>query len=365
MQIGRDALDPYIIHLLYGEYLPVEKVGFVLIWNLEWAITRWETEADLIFFRSPRFQPPETIANRMFRIPYYVQQVVKLPPANSNLLSHFHNRATKLYFNRIRKAKFEYEISHDHEMLGYFYNHLYVPFIEERHGESAEVVSWPTFLARYGSMELLIVRRNGQIVAGIVNNHIDSCYWLHVLAALPNDISLLRMEVISALYWFSFVEAHRRGCHTVDLGAVRPFLNNGLLIYKRKWSSLTVPSIYKTELGLWSLACGRRPSLYRALEGNPFICQRNGNLIGLIFLGDNTPLNDEEMARHLKQYLLSGEFLSFQIVLLTKALAAKRQSIEMVVRRFPQSIRILDLSNGYPCELPGLLSASEVVEKMA
>jgi len=358
IQIGHEALDPYVTHTLYGEYLPPEKVGHVLVWNLGRAIRHWETRADLVFYRNARFRPPEAVARRMLLLPYYVQQVVELPPAHQDLFAYFHSHnsaSRKSDLNSIRKANFLHEITRDPELLHHFYHELYVPFMQERHGASAEVYPWPRFREIYGSMELLLVRREGRLVAGIVNQQIGNVYRLHVAALVGGDQDLLKTGGMAALYWFSFVEAHRRGCSVVDTGAARSFLKDGVLAYKRKWGARVSPSIYKTNLGLWCLACGRRPSLCRALEDNPFFCEQDGGLIGLIFLGDHTTLDDEEVARRLKQYLLPGERLSFRIVLLTREWAARRPAIEQMVSGFPDAIRILDLSAGSMADLPGRL----------
>ncbi len=355
IQIGRESLDPYLVHLLYGEYLVPEKVGSVPVGSLDRAIRRWEAKADLIFFRSARLSPPAAVTRRMLMLPCYVQQTVDLPPSTSDLLAHFHHRMTKGDLDRLRKARFQYEITHDPETLRHYYHHLYVPYIQERHLESADIPPWPTFQTLYGDMELLLIRKDGRLVAGNVNQQIGSIYRSHVSATLSGERDLLKAGVMSALYWFSFVEAHRRGCLEVDMGAARPFLKDGVLMYKKKWSSRLAPSIYKRDLGLWLLPCGSRPSMRRALEDNPFFCEQDGRLTGLIFFGDHTVLNDEELAGYLRHIFVSGESLSIWIVLLTQDWAARAEAIRNIVDSYARAPRILDLSSGSLAELSGLL----------
>ena len=363
IQIGRESLDPYIVRLLYGEFLKSEKVGSVLVWNLARAIRRWEAGADLIFFRNTQFQPPGELASRMLMLPYFAQQVVDLPSSSSGLLSHFFNEAThwtlKSNLRSIRKARFEHEFTRDPELLNYFYHHLYVPYIKERYLDTAEILPWPMFRAVYGDMELLLIRRKGQIVAGCVNQQIGNTYRMHVAGVLCADKDFLKTGIISALYWFSFGEAHRLGCREVDLGVSRPFLKDGLQVYKKKWRSRITTSIYKRP-GLWLLPCGSRPPMYRALEDNPFFCEQDdGRLTGLIFLGDHTVLNDKELAGYLQQVFCSGECLSFRIVLLTRDWAARAETIQDILKNYSKAPRLLDLSSGSLAELPGLLRDGE------
>jgi hypothetical protein len=362
IQIGRESLDPYIVRLLYGEFLKSEKVGSVLVWNLARAIRRWEARADLIFFRDTQFRPPGELASRMLMLPYFAQQVVDLPFSSSGLLAHFFNEAThwtlKSNMRSIRKARFEHEFTRDPELLNYFYHHLYAPYINERYLDTAEVLPWPSFQAVYGGMELLLIRRKGRIVAGCVNQQIGNTYRMHVAGVLCADKDFLKTGIVSALYWFSFSEAHRLGCREVDLGVSRPFLRDGLLVYKKKWRSRTTTSIYKRP-GLWLLPCGNRPPMYRALEDNPFFCEHDGRLTGLIFLGDHTVLNDKELASYLQQAVCSGECLSIWIVLLTRAWTARAEAIQGILKNHSQTPRLLDLSRGSLAELPGLLRDRE------
>ena len=366
IQIGRQAPDPYIVHLLYGEYLHGEKVGSVPVWNIERAIRRWETSADLIFFRNEQFRPPDSIACRMLMLPYFVQQVVDLPSSSSDMLSHFYNEAThwtlKSNLRSIRKAHFEHEFSRDPEMLNYFYHHLYVPYIEERYLDTAEILPWTRFQSFYGAMELLLIRRKGRVVAGCVNEHIGNTYRMHVAGVLSADRDFLKTGIVSALYWFSFREAHRRGCLEVDLGVSRPFVKDGLLEYKKKWRSRVTPTIYRRP-GIWLLSCGNRPEMLRALEDNPFFCELDGRLTVLLFLGDNTVLDDEKLAVYLERLSCPGENHSVCIVLLTRDWAARAGTIRGMMNVHSKASRILDLSRSTLAELPTRLRDREWMDE--
>jgi len=358
IQIGRESPDPYVVRSLYGEYLPAETVGHVLVWHLERVLRRWEAQADLVFFRKAGFRPPEAVARRMLMLPYYVAQVIDLPPRDSDLFACFHNHnstARKSDLDTIRKARFHYEVTHDPEMMKCFYHDLYVPFIQSRHHDYVEFFPWPKFKVVFGEMELLLVRQDSQLVAGIVNQQVGNIYHMNVAGARSAEKEFLKTGVMSALYWFSFVEAHRRGCLQVDTGDSRPFLRDGVLTYKKKWNSRITASVWKRDLGLWLLPCGSRPSMYRALENNPFFCEQDGKLTGLVFLGDHTALNDKELASYLKQVTFSGEGLSICIVLLTEEWRARAETIQSTLSNYSHSYRILDLSRGSLAELPGLL----------
>ena len=351
--IGHEACDPYIIHLLYAEYLNAERIGTVPVWSLNRVIRRWEKTADLIIFRHKKFLPGGALARRMLVMPYYVAQTVELPPADADLRAVFRNSTTDGDLNRIRIAGFQYEVTQDAAQLEFFYDQMYRPFILARHREAASISPWPAFRRDYEKMELLLIRKAALPIAGTLNLQTGDCYTTHVNGVLNADKEMLRAGAVAAIYWFTIVEAHRRGCATVNWNCARPFLKDGVLAYKKKWGSRVVMDHREREL--WLLPCGNRASTHRFLEANPFICERDGQLVSLIFLGSHTVLNDKELAKYLKSCSFPGEHLSTCIVFLNTEWAARAETIQTILRELPQPSRILDLSQVSLTELPELI----------
>ena len=351
--VGHEACDPYIIHLLYDEYVNPERVGTVPVWSLNRVIRHWEKTADVIIFRHRKFSPGGGVSSRMLVMPYYVAQTVELPPSDANLRAVFHNSATNGDLSRIRIAEFQYEITQDAAQLDFFYHQMHRPFTLDRHRDAARISPWPAFRRDNEKMELLLIRKEGMPIAGTLNLQTGDCYTNHVNGVLNADKELLRAGAVAALYWFTIVEAHRRGCATVNLNCARPFLKNGVLAYKKKWGSRVVMDHREREL--WLLPCGNRPPMQRFFEDNPFICERDGQLVSLIFLGSHTVLNDKELATYLKSCSFQGKHLSTCIVFLSKEWAARAETIQAILRSLPQPSRTLDLSQASLADLPEII----------
>jgi hypothetical protein len=351
--IGQLACDPYIIHLLYGEYLKGIRIGTVLIWSLNRVMRRWEETSDLIIFRHRRYRPGGAVARRMLILPQFVMQSIELPPSDANLLAAFHNSTTRRDLKKIREAEFRYEITQDPAQMDFFYHQMHRPYIQDRHRDSAEILPWEAFRRIYEKTELLLIRKAGLPVAGALNLQTGDCYTLHVNGVLNADGELLNVGVGAALWWFTMVEAHRRGLATVNLGCARPFLKDGILVYKKKWGSRIVMDHREREL--WLLPCSNRPPMHRFLEENPFICEQGGQLVSLIFLGSHTVLNDKELSSYLRCCHFEGDCLSTWVVLLNHEWSARAEAIQNILRELPQPSRTLDLSHGSLTELPELI----------
>lgn len=356
--VGREAIDPYLNYLLFGDYVTGEQVGLVLLWRLGSAIDRWARAVDMVLLRTGRFRPPSAVTSRMLALPSKVRHLVELPPAEANLRGYFHNRATSRDLNRIEEAGFEYEITRDPSALHDFYLNFYVPFMEDRHREAADYPPWPVFKAIYGGMELMRVRKGGLIVAGGVRQEVEGTYRLMVRGVSKDPSAGFAG---SALIWFSVIEAQRRRCRIVDLGTSRAFLKDGGLVYKKKWRShIVMDELRHTS---WCLPCGASATLYHFLEQNPFFCEHEGRLVGLVFLGEHAPSAEKELASLIKQCVFSSDIISIRIVLLTRDWATRSAALVDLLKRFPQTFHVDDLSRGSLAQLPDLLRGGSDVPR--
>jgi hypothetical protein len=352
--IGRHSYDPYLVYLLYNNYIDYKKVAITAVWNLDKTIRFWEKKSDLIVFRDGGLQPPKTIASRMVKLPYYIAQTAEIPPPDSNLLASFRDLSTTSNLNKIRKAGFGYYISNDPAQLEVFYQTMYKPFIQGRHRDAARILSWPSFKRIHANMELLLITKDNKQVAGALNLQTNSCYTGYANGVLNADEQLLKDGVVSAIYWFGIVEAHRRGCTTVNLGTTRPFLKNGVLAYKKKWGGQVITDDNEAEFQL--LACGNQLAAQRFFEATPFICRHKNQLISLIFLGKHVDLTDKDLSSYLRACLCQGEQLSTWVVLLNLEWVARTETIQSILLGAKQQpTRIIDLSKATLDELAALI----------
>jgi Acetyltransferase (GNAT) domain len=177
----------------------------------------------------------------------------------------------QLFVDRERKRErkkalaFQSEISEDPADLQFFYENLYVKYLQKRHQNPA-ILEFD-FIKNYyleNNGEIIFIKKDTQVVGGGVCHLVGETYFLRVLGL--TDESLVKDGAIAALYYYSILKAQERGAKYVDFGLSRPFLSDGVLVYKRKWGG----------------------SIRKDHENNHVLYLKNLLKNGLIILEDNT-----------------------------------------------------------------------------
>ncbi len=251
--VGEDEFHSYIARLIAegSPQGPTHRIMPVCL--LKKALRRWGKNNHIIFFQggTQLARIREASGSRLIVLPHFVGQSVELPQGPTDLTAFFKNSTTKNDLNKIRDSQLEYKITKTPEDLNFFYHRLHRPYIQNRHGGAAAILAWEDFQSAYEEMELLLVCREGKPLSGSLNVQTGGIYTLHVNGVLDADPELMKMGVFSALYWFSLVEAYRRGCVSVNLLYAPPFLKDGVLVYKKKWGGrIDLDPVKRTETGL-------------------------------------------------------------------------------------------------------------------
>lgn len=111
--------------------------------------------------------------------------------------------------------------------------------------------------------------------------------------------------ISSAMYCFAICWAKEKGYGEIDFGHCRPFLDDGVLQFKRRWG-MTVhrsPRLYRNLF----LDLGEpHPVTHEFFEKNPLIVEDRRRLRGLFFSGP-APEPSQELAEALsKKYAMPG-----------------------------------------------------------
>jgi hypothetical protein len=146
----------------------------------------------------------------------------------------------ELFSDRERKRErkkalaFPYETSRDPADLQVFYDTMYLPFLRTRH-QHPTILEFDYLLNNYlkKNGELLFIKKDGEVIAGGLCNLVGETYLLGTLGL--KDEAFINEGAIAALYYYGIRLAYERGAKFVDLGLSRPFLSDGVVIYKRKW----------------------------------------------------------------------------------------------------------------------------------
>ena len=151
---------------------------------------------------------------------------------------------------------------------------------------------------------------------------------------LDGDLGLLRQDADSACIYFSVRWAHEQvGCSRISLSVARPFLDDGLLSYRRRWGarleaeSSWAGNVVALRFNRWA------PAVRAALRANPFVVASAKGLAGVAWLSGS--------ARELDSPGLSSLTLVTERDGATRAARGAHPVLELVPGREVEQLRAL------------------------
>jgi len=234
-------------------------------------------------------------------MPHWVDQV----NSSFSSLGDFAKRKNRNAYEDIRVIKkrgFEFVFSRSAELLGFFYENMYSPFVDNRFGQGRTASGFKEMEQSFKKGGLALIRLNGRFLSGTVLELVNKTVHPTYTGVLNGDITLLKEDVSIALYYYYFLLAIERGFSRVDFGFSRPFLNDGILRYKSKWNSHL--EFDPTQINVFAYKILRlSPAIKRFLLNNPLITLEGDKLVGNIFIEDGTDVNKEELSH---KYFFNG-----------------------------------------------------------
>jgi hypothetical protein len=215
------------------------------------------------------------------------------------------SKSSKDDIRKIKNFDYRYELSSNSKLFEEFYQKIYYPFIIGRHGELTipEATNYNEIKAMFEKGKLLIVKDKERIVSGIIalttKNNAFFTY-----AGVETKDDYLTKAAGAALYYFFIEWSKNHDIKILKFGGVRPFLNDGLFNYKKKWG-MTV-KIYKNMFGIFGIKLLTPNSLAvnDFLEKNPFIYVDNNKLRAIIYTKEN--LNKDIIKQIWDSYFIMG-----------------------------------------------------------
>jgi len=269
-------------NLIFGTSFRSSCLGRTWVWNTQrvpkgasgFAMVMSETDASFL---------------RLLRdgcgvlIPAWVYGEAALPRSRKEK-----QRLSAKYRNRkIRQHSLEFEITHDQRGFDDFWDNMLIPYARERFGEGAQLPPREGAQASFEKGELLLVRRQGEYISGLVITYEGECICLRWLGVRGGNREYVQAGAVAALYEFALRHAEEKGCRKVKFYRSRAFLQDGALRFKRTLSQRIVKADpHKFLLRIVSDSVATRAFL----ENSPFLFERFGKLYGAIFVNGEAPL---------------------------------------------------------------------------
>ena len=303
--IGHDSLIPYFSTIFFGDVIHVEPCKRIFSWQIRAEAAAEAETSNMVVVNLGKGLLRRLLGGRILEIPPFIIQVMDLPASEAEIADTVGGSTTRDDRRKIKKYQYTYSITRDPEKYRYFYEEFYSPYIANRHGERSYVPPLRDFMRVAEEGELLLVAEEDQPVSGVIFDWTAEEFHNHSSGLRHNDPELMQRGAAAAHYYFSIVEAVRRGCKRLNFGRSRPFLLDGVVQFKKKWKTVIKENRdVERQIGLMAgQASGR---VFQVLKDNPFIVRRDDEFHGAYFLRERQAGDPNELKTSLKQIAITG-----------------------------------------------------------
>jgi hypothetical protein len=352
--IGHGVTSPFVAESLLGEVVWSGPESYFPVWRLRAELERLPASCDVLLLCLGRWWKGALPAGGFFRFPAVVESVMGLPDTAEELHARIRNRETTKELNKIERNGFSWEVTRDPAVADFFFERCHRPHVRSRHGAAASLHSRADFLHKLAEGELLMVKRAGEYVSGCLCFRKRSLYHTAWSGVRDGDPALLRDGALAAEYYFCLQRAIQLGCSEISFGMSAARLDDGVLLFKKKWGAAIRPVEGAGRLawfGIRRLTPAARARLQRA----PILVLERGSLSALVFLGDEVRRTDDELRSWLRFHTFPG-CARFHIILLSAGWAARAAAIRALQPDVAIPVNVVDLSGAEslaPAELWG------------
>jgi len=255
-----------------------EPVGTVPVWALSGLLKRLGRSVDLTIARVDRLSARVFFRKNGLVVPESVESWLGVPDDLGALVRA--NRSVKEDMRILRRDGLTSEVSHDQHDWHVFYHTMYLPLMATRHGQHAVIRSAHELRRAFRRGGIVWVRRGSERIAGGLFEHRRGVLRWVALGTRGGDVTLMKQGALAALYYFEIKYAHDRGCGGINFGGTPPILNDGLLVYKKKWGiGLVESSFTPYEFVIrWE---SPNAHVYDCLARIPVVFRRGSGLAGV------------------------------------------------------------------------------------
>jgi hypothetical protein len=294
----RGETKNYLLKLIFGDRYRQGCLGRFWLWKVLRAVPPEAADCSLVVVWTcgshlKRFAR----TGDWFLLPEWVQGEMDLPRDAAA------TRRLRGNLQRVRQHGFQYEVTRDGQQFDDFYRNMYVPYTCKMFGDCAYVYSHRQLRRIFRCCDLLLVEQDKQTVGGVLLDYRYAKPRMRVLGIRDADRNHVKNGAVCAIYEFSSQYLQGQGHKKVQLGWSRPFLRDGVLEFKRKWSQVIVGGRY---WGFGLRVASPTPAVRSFLRENPFILTRDGRLHAACFVDADATIADDEIERIKKEHSHTG-----------------------------------------------------------
>ncbi len=267
----------------------VEEIGRYPVMKLGTQVNQWlNSGADLVIAETSRRRPWKISTPYSFVAPLWVHQVMEIPDNPEALLVGNRMRDPRRRIKHAWANGFDFYHSRSLQDFEFFHKEMYLPFMQDRHGEKALTSTFQDQYDRWFKKSgLIVVTRNGQPVAGeLIYRAGDVCMGIE-MGVLHSDIELIKLGINSLMAWSTILWCHQQKLRYYNLGSSHGWCENGPFVFKALWKAKVVRR--KRLHPIWTLMAQDLPETLQArINEAGFIAEAGGKFYRAL-LAKETP----------------------------------------------------------------------------
>jgi hypothetical protein len=269
----------YFCKMAYDENPHNTDLGRSTYKRFEALIQRFKP--DIVFVDTHRVFSDFLFKNGFFVLPYLQSSIDISDSIDSVTQRVGKTRTIKKKMRWLSKIKLTCRISRDPAELKDFYYSMYVPRILERHKQDAKLVSFEECLRLSQMGGLMLLMLDGEVISGVIYVPKGDVLYIPLIGINFTHQSSKKIAGIASTY-FLIRWAKEQGFSLIDYGGTKPFLKDGVFIYKRQWG-MSVKPMKTPEARICAIKfCNFNDAVKEFLQNNPFVFSAGTKLYGLI-----------------------------------------------------------------------------------
>lgn len=222
----------YFKEMTFSEPPAEEFIGSYKIYEMSRVASKLSCDLEI-------YRGHQSLANMgLFPSAYFIPEWVS---GTASLQNHRDCESTSKSRRRDRsileRGEIGYSVTRKSSDLEHFYEKMYLPLIEQKHGHSEFVMTREQMHSRVrdDNGRLVMIYHGEKAVGGSLIVQENGMPRLYSQGVLNNDKDLMRLGVGTAIYLYSFDHLLDQGYSLVNMGWSRALLTDGSLYFKQRF----------------------------------------------------------------------------------------------------------------------------------